>query len=403
MILGGLTGSRCFFSKKAQAAAAAAVLVAIIGAVLVSYVILVSPDERAAILDGEINSDSDDSPSSGDLLLEEFPGRIEYLSVEEVEHSLASVHVYTQKEVQTIAERQTLLAKRTVFSDKSAEATFSLEDLSLVSNTQISFRVEESSGVLSVQFNGQLLLEREFSTTESVTLDLPDDALQNVNTLTFSVSSPGAAFWQSNSVQISSLIVVADVTDESHQEATGVFSISDTEHENMETATFSFQPNCARDSQGTLTVTLNNAHTLYSGTPDCSVQMGDVELDSSMLFVGQNTLRFFSESGDYTLYNMKVTSDLFDVEYPTYYFQLSYEEEQDVLDDDLIVEATLEFAEEGESKAGYVSINGYKRHFDTTGSRYSFDISDYVTNGNNAITIQPSRTIEVREFLVELE
>ena len=113
MVLGGRKRS---FAKKAQAAAAAAVLVAIIGAMLVSYVILVSPEERAAILDGDIDSDSDSTGSSGELLLEEFPGKIEYLSVDEVEHSLASVHIYTETEVQTLTERSSLFAKRSVFS-----------------------------------------------------------------------------------------------------------------------------------------------------------------------------------------------------------------------------------------------------------------------------------------------
>ncbi|MAG60617.1 hypothetical protein CL619_02405 [archaeon] len=400
MVLGGRKRS---FAKKAQAAAAAAVLVAIIGAMLVSYVILVSPEERAAILDGDIDSDSDSTGSSGELLLEEFPGKIEYLSVDEVEHSLASVHIYTETEVQTLTERSSLFAKRSVFSSTDAEVSFGIDDVDLVDDTLLSFRVVDSSGSLSLTLNGESLLQQEFTGEESVTIDLPTELLQEDNELVFSASSPGAAFWSSNEISIESLIIVSDVTDNSHREATGVFSISDTEYENMETAVFSFQPDCASDTSGTMIITLNSAYTLYSASPDCSVQMGDVELDPSMLFVGQNTLHFSTDTGDYVLYNLEVKSDLIDVEYPTYYFQLTYEEEQSVLNDDDTVEVTLEFADEGETKAGYVSINGYKRHFDTTSSSYSFDISDYVTSGNNAISIQPSKTLEVRELLVDLE
>ncbi|MBT4327360.1 MAG: hypothetical protein HOD60_10740 [Candidatus Nitrosopelagicus sp.] len=203
-------------------------------------------------------------------------------------------------------------------------------------------------------------------------------------------------------VNLESVKLVADVTDISHREATGIFSISDTEAENLETAVFSFQPDCSSDVEGTLTITLNNEYSLYSATPDCRVQMGDVELDPSMLFVGQNTLHFYTEEGDYVLHNLEVESVLERVEYSTYYFQLTYEEEQSVISDDSTVEVTLEFSDDSETKTGYVSINGYKRHFDTTGSSYSFDISDYAVNGNNAISIQPSRTIEVRELTVEL-
>lgn len=400
MVLGG---RRKVFAKKAQAAAAAAVLVAIIGAMLVSYVILVSPEERAAILDGEIGSDDDGSSSSSDILLEEFPGKIEYLSVDEVEHSLASVHVYTETNAETLTERSSLWAKKSIFSSTDASVSFSINEVSLVDDVLLSFRVVDSSGTLTLKFNGENLLQQEFLSEESITVELPTELLQESNELIFSASSPGAAFWSSNEISIESLIIVGDVTDNSHRDATSVFSISDTEYENMETAVFSFQPDCASDTSGKLDITLNSVYTLYSASPDCSVQMGDVELDPSMLFVGQNTLHFTTDTGDYVLYNLEVLSNLIDVEYPTYYFQLTYEEEQSVLDNDDVVEVTLEFSDEGETKVGYVSINGYKRHFDTTSTSYSFDISDYVTSGNNAISIQPSKTLEVRELLVELQ
>lgn len=398
MVLGG---RKRIFTKKAQAAAAAAVLVAIIGALLVAYVILVSPEERAAILDGEIDSD-DGSDSYNELLLEEFPGKIEYLSVDEVEHSLASVHVYTETNAETLTERSSLFAKRSVFSSNDASVSFALNNVDLVDDVLLSFRVVDSSGSLTLSFNGENLLEQEFNSEESLTVELPTELLQENNELIFRASSPGAAFWTSHEIAIENLMVVGDVTDNSHREATSVFSISDTEYENMESAVFSFQPDCASGTSGSLTITLNSAYTLYSASPDCSVQMGDIELDSSMLFVGQNTLHFVTDTGDYVLYNLGVESDLIEVEYPTYYFQLTYEEDQDVTNDDSNVEVTLEFADEGETKSGYISINGYKRHFDTTSSSYSFDISDYVTSGNNAISIQPSKTLEVRELLVEL-
>ena len=398
MVLGGRKRS---FAKKAQAAAAAAVLVAIIGAALVSYVVLVSPEERAKLLDEDFE-DSDSTSGSSDTLLREYPGNIEFLSVDEIDHSIASIHIYTETNSEELTERSSLQMKRTVFSSEDGLVSFSVDDANLVDDVLMNFRVTEASGTLTVSFNGEDLLEQEVVVGDSVTIDLPSELLELENELKFSVSSPGAAFWKSNMVNLESVKLVADVTDISHREATGIFSISDTEAENLETAVFSFQPDCSSDVEGTLTITLNNEYSLYSATPDCRVQMGDVELDPSMLFVGQNTLHFYTEEGDYVLHNLEVESVLEKVEYSTYYFQLTYEEEQSVISDDSTVEVTLEFSDDSETKTGYVSINGYKRHFDTTGSSYSFDISDYAVNGNNAISIQPSRTIEVRELTVEL-
>ena len=398
MVLGGRKRS---FAKKAQAAAAAAVLVAIIGAALVSYVVLVSPEERAKLLDEDFE-DSDSTSGSSDTLLREYPGNIEFLSVDEIDHSIASIHIYTETNSEVLTERSSLQMKRTVFSSEDGLVSFSVDDANLVDDVLMNFRVTEASGTLTVSFNGEDLLEQEVVVGDSVTIDLPSELLELENELKFSVSSPGAAFWKSNMVNLESVKLVADVTDISHREATGIFSISDTEAENLETAVFSFQPDCSSDVEGTLTITLNNEYSLYSATPDCRVQMGDVELDPSMLFVGQNTLHFYTEEGDYVLHNLEVESVLERVEYSTYYFQLTYEEEQSLISDDSTVEVTLEFSDDSETKTGYVSINGYKRHCDPTGSSYSFDISDYAVNGNNAISIQPSRTIEVRELTVEL-
>ncbi len=399
MVLGGKRS----FAKKAQAAAAAAVLVAIIGAAIVSYVILVSPEERAALLDGDYEDSDDGSSSIADLLLEEYPGKIEYLSVDEIEHSLASVHIYTETEVETLTERSSVYIKRSVFSKEEGSVSFSVDDVSLVDDVIMSFNVEEATGSLTVSFNGEELLQEEVESGDNLNVEIPTTLLEQNNELIFSASSPGASFWTSNVISLESIKIVADVTDISHQEATGVFSISDTEYDNMATAVFTFQPDCAGDSEGTLEITLNSAYTLYSATPDCSVQMGNIELDPSMLFVGQNTLHFSADGGDYVLYNLEVESTLETVEYPTYYFQLTFEEQEAVTSGDNSVEVTLEFSDDGETKSGYVSINGYKRHFDTTSSSYSFDISDYVDTGNNAVSIQPSQTIEVRELLVSLE
>ena len=396
-------GRSKLFSRKAQAAAAAAILVAIIGAALISYVILVTPDERAALLDGDINDDSDDTNRFSEILLEEYPGKIEYIGDDEIEHSLASVHIYSDSEAQTFTQRNSLFAKKSVFSSKNAYLYFEIEKIKLVDDLKLSFRVIDSSGKLTVFLNEEIVLEKSFSSQESVTLDLPASLLKNQNQITFSASSPGAAFWKSNEINIESLIVVGNVVDVTTREATGVFSISDTEYENMESVDFSFQPDCAKGTKGLLTITLNNVHTLYSGTPDCDVQMGDIELDPSMLFAGQNTIHFATDEGNYVLYNVKVETKLEEVEYPTYYFQLTYEEEQRVSNNDQVVEVTLSFVDEEESKNGYVSINGYKRYFDSTSSEYSFDISDYVTGGNNAISIRPSKTLEIRELLVELD
>jgi len=78
--------------KRAQAAGSAAVFVAIIAALLVAFIILVNPQQRAELL-GEPSSSSLGSSvlPSGSLvksLLKATPGRIDYLAQTEIEHAL---------------------------------------------------------------------------------------------------------------------------------------------------------------------------------------------------------------------------------------------------------------------------------------------------------------------------
>ena len=53
-------------------------------------------------------------------------------------------------------------------------------------------------------------------------------------------------------------------------------------------------------------------------------------------------------------------------------------------------------------QTGYISVNGYKSHFDTRDISETIDISGDIVQGNNAIIIKPSNTITVLEFSVDL-
>jgi len=50
---------------------------------------------------------------------------------------------------------------------------------------------------------------------------------------------------------------------------------------------------------------------------------------------------FLTSKGTYVISNIKIESELKEVEYPTYYFEVSYEQYQDVVDEKLRLRATL--------------------------------------------------------------
>ena len=392
---------KLFSGNKAQAAAAAT-LIAIVAASLIMFIILVSPDERELMLDGtSTGDDSSYETISEEILLSETPGRIDYLSQDEIEHSLASVRIYTKIDSVVLFEKNSLYAKNGIFSEEISESSFSITDIENTDSLALSFKVSDVSGNLIILLNGEELYNAEVNSGDTPVLTVSDYLLQSENSLVFKVSSPGLSFWKTNSVLIESLKVVGRHTDLDYQSASNTFLLSEVEYNNLEALELQFQPECNYDEVGRLTIVIND-YNIYSGVPDCGLQMVPIEFSPDLVYEGENQIIFTTEYDEYQLYHMKIISDLKDVDYTTYYFSLSYEEQQAIENEDNSVKVNLEFTDDTSTKTGYVSVNGYKRHFDTKEISETLDVSELVVKGNNAIKIVPSKTIDLRELIVAL-
>src|SRR3989344_9695344 len=97
--------------KKGQAAAAAA-LIAVIAGMIVLYIIFLQPEDRAELLGEDTftgsRSSSSSSSSRNITLLNESPGRIDFLSQKKIEHSLPTAHVFTHTAGSVLEEKDSL-------------------------------------------------------------------------------------------------------------------------------------------------------------------------------------------------------------------------------------------------------------------------------------------------------
>ncbi|MFH1396487.1 MAG: hypothetical protein ABIG93_03755 [archaeon] len=390
-------------SKKGQAAAAA-IFLAIVAGLIIMFIIVVSPEERANILGDSDGGSVEDTSSTVEeqVLLSEYPGKIEYLSLDEVEHSLASMRIYTKTESKILLEKSTLYAKNGIFSEEAAEFTFEVDDLDNTDSVVMSFSISSGQGNLIITVNGEELYNKPLDENENPIITIPDYSLENVNNVSISVSSPGLAFWKTNSASIERVKVVGRVTDLNFQSASNTFLISETEYDNLEALELRFQPECDYDDVGRLIITIND-YNIYSGVPDCGLSMVPIEFSPELVYRGENDITFYTEYEEYELYHMKIISNLEEIEYTTYYFGLDKEELESVEDEDSFVKVTLDFVDDTSEKTGYINVNGDKSHFDTRELSYTIDISDDVVEGNNALQVVPSKTIEVRELTVELK
>ncbi|HIH10953.1 TPA: hypothetical protein HA241_02090 [Candidatus Woesearchaeota archaeon] len=391
--------------KRGQAAAGAAVLLAIIAGLLIMFIILIPPQDRADLLGENISSSrtgsSLDRSVAEETLLEESPGRIDYFAQSEVEHPLPVVHISTITGSRVLAEKNVAHVQRGVFSEETDSFVFTIPDLRNTQNLLLSFKADVAEGRLVITLNGEKVFNTEIPAEGSEPVSLPRNLLQERNTLMFSVSSPGLAFWATNEISLSDLQIVADVTSVEAQTSRHIFLVSETEKNNLERVRLQFQPDCEYGEVGKLTVWVNS-NVVYEALPDCDLAMVPIEFSPVEIHTGENEITFKTDRGPYLLSHVVVNSKLKEVDFPTYYFEVSEEQYTAVNDGRLRLRLTLDFVDVVTSKIGEVVFNGHVENFDTKEVTDTFDLSDDLVRGNNALKIKPRKTLEIREVRVEL-
>ena len=390
-------------SKRGQAAGAAVLLIVIVG-MLIGFIVMVSPQERADILGENISKSSGGKITSAAIeknMLTVYPGRIDYLAQSEIEHPLPVINIFTRTSAEVLDERNVIYTKKGVFSEATGEFKFDIADLANTHNVLLNFRVLTIEGRLIISLNGVDVFDAELSEGNIQPINLPENLLQDSNTLMFTVSSPGIAFWKTNEASLEKVKVIGDVTDVEAQYSKNIFLVSETEWDNLEKIVLKFQPDCIYNEVGRLSVKINE-NEVYNGVPDCDLAMVPIEFSSDLLYSGENEITFHTEKGTYLLSHVQIISKLKEVDYATYYFELTNEQYEDVVDEDLRLRLNLDFVDVMNRKHGEIVFNGHQDYFDTKELSYTFDLSEDAVRGNNALKIKPGTTLEIRELKVDL-
>lgn len=393
--------------KRGQQAGAggAAILVIIIAAVIVLYILFLPPEDRAELLgENDTNGGSENKTSSGinKTLLREKIGRLDYLRFDYREHDLPSFRIYSEKEGTSLKTVSSLYVKGSVGDQKEYNLSFDIVK-SLTSNLKISFNVKTSEGRLELYLNGYEIFNGIINKGSPAPIALDKDYLEKENILTFKVASPSwFAFWRTNEYLLENVVLTADLLDLSHSSSRQFFYLSEVEVINLDEIKLKFYPTCASMEVGPLLINLNGEEA-FSGVADCGVY-NTIILDKAAIFEDRNELEFISTEGSYFLDRVSVKTELEDLMYPVYYFELDEELfVDDELDDDYNVTLTLRFVNEDEKRLEYL-INGRKRFIRTDELKYHKIINDYVVEGTNSLElIAKSEAIDIAEMKVFLD
>jgi len=393
-------------NKKAQGtnAASATGFIALIVGLIILYIIFLPPDERAELLgENETIEDEEDISEEDEenILMLEYPGRIDYQKEKEYEHDISAFELYKTIDAQELDTINPFIIRHGLFDEVKKEAPFKIPDLKNTENVLLSFTAKKYDGLLTIKLNDLNIFESEITTSNPKPIKLKKDYLEEDNTLEFIVSGTGVKFWSTNIYSFDDIRIVGDVADISRQESKNIFFISENEKLNLERAKLRFWPECEQDNVGKLDVLINYQE-VFSGVPDCKT-INMYIFSPISLHEGDNNIVFKTDKGSYRIEQIKITTNLRELTYPTYYFEINETTIENIQDDEYDSVLSIEFVDDKEDKEMNLNINNRMISIDIDEPKYYKNIDSYVKEGNNFIKIEPLSILDIIEIKVEIE
>lgn len=386
----------CRFRRAQASGSNAAMLIAIIMGLILLYILFISPEERDALLNDD--NDSDSSWHSGSwgnqtwrlnsTLVDEKPGRLDYIKRDTFEHAIPSINLFSQVNSEVIKEVDSIYVKNGVFSSANYSMNFFIENPNIASNMLLTFNIKSGSGNLMIWFNNELIFNNEQKNLNNP-IELPKEFLRSDNIITFWVSDVSWLFWTRNEYSLTGIKVVGDIKDISKTQSTTKFWISDEEKNYIEKVTLKFSPECEPNNVGTLRIVVNG-NEIYSGVPDCKI-LNSYDFSGDKLVSGENTLGFSLMEGKTLVDRITVNTDLKEMIYPTYYFELDQSNMDAIRLGKQIVNFTVSFTNDVDFKKVGFFVNARKSVFQTYGGSYSENITSAVQLGTNSFELRPEK------------
>lgn len=390
--------------KKAQASASgAAILVAIIAAMIVFYLLFLPPDERAKLLEENLN-DNDNNDNSLDyhekILLEKNPGRLDLIKTKSYIHDISPFNLISTTKGIIIKKTDSIYTEKTLFNEKTQDLEFVIEDVENADNIILSFENIDYSGRLIISLNGNIISDKKIEDRNPSPLRLEKDYIRESNKLTFSTSSPGVLFFKTNRYNLENIKIFADITDNSGLENTQTFFVTNVEKDNTEKVILSFMADCLEKISSSIEVIMNR-QTIYNGIPECDLPI-KLELASNKIIDGENQIKFESKKASYGIHQIEIETRLKEEIFPTYYFEIENELFDLIDDDEIDINMTVIFVTDKDFQDVEIEINGRKFSIDNKERIYTEIIDPYLRKGNNALTLRPlDGTVEVVEVRIQ--
>ena len=380
-------------ARKAQSANNAAILLILIIVIIVLYLLFLPPAERAILLGENQTGTPGSSGTVSEVVLRESVGRLVYQPTSQREYDLQSFEVKAFSGSQVLNTNRFASVRRSVF--ESVEDSVNFQAQNVRGNVLINFNAN-GQGRLIAHLNGEKIFDAVVE-GNSPPIFVDNYMLKDMNTLTFSVDSPGIAFWRSNYYEIDNLQIVGDVQDFTRSENRQTFVLNEDDLSRKQSSSLRFVPNCIGEV-GNLDIRINYAE-VYRGVPDCNVP-NTIFLNPDVFEVGTNFIDFKIQEGEIIFDGYRIRSQLGEPQHPIYYFDIKPEEFRG---EELRrkAELRLDFPNP-DRKRLEIFINGRLLGGTLQGNTFERDISEYLQPYVNSIEIRPLQTVDITQLTITL-
>lgn len=396
-------------NSKAQGGANAAILVAIIAGLIMVYIIFLPASEREAVLEGKnISKANGGSSAKGqdNVLLKEFPGTLD-TTKGVLDKSVPNIFLFEKTEAKEIDELNPIIVRNGWFDKKSRTVSFRVDDLENTDNLILSFDAKRHDGALTIKLNNEIIFENDIETENPAPVKLKKSLLEEDNSLEFSASSVGFKFWKTNEYSLEDIRILGDITDKSKQESRNVFTLTDEELSNIESAELRFVPYCkSEDKVGMLDVSVNSRN-VFSAVPVCRDPYRQ-PIPVGILNSGENRVIFKTNKGSYSVEQIKLEFAEKEVKPKVYFFEANLSQIKMIESGSKDAILTIEFADDERLKRADLNINDRLREIDTEDKSYTKKLNDgnkpdLLKEGNNFIEIIPRTRLDIVEIRVQLQ
>ncbi len=374
----------------------AATLIGIIALIFVFYILFLPAEQRAELLDSKNVSASGEKSNA--LLLSSQPGRLSFAEKKTIDHSIPNIYLAETRNAVVLGSENPFVIEKSLFGEQRKTVVFTVSDLKNTAGVFLGFQSPEHSGTLVLALNGQQIFEGEVSVNNPPPVSLPVSLLKEANIIEFSVKG---GFFSSKKYSFRDMKIVGDITAVEMQVASNTFSVSNIEHDNIDTALLEFFPLCRQKTAGVIDIKLNEK-IVYSAVPVCD-SLNRQELFKEDLLPGRNSLVFSIKKGSYSIEQARVRIatkpgksfvDFFDVKSSLY---------NAVLDKKNKVTIYVEFVDDSRLKRAQLNINGRLDIIDQKTKIYARDISALVREGNNYLELKPLTDFDIARLEVRVE